>query len=374
MGRQDVAISRYFAELPDPRVDRTKKHLLLDILLIAFAAVICGADSWEEVECFGKARQAWLKRFLKLPNGIPSHDTFNRVFAALDAQQFAACFARWMTALWEATGLRPIAVDGKSVRAAAQNTFSGCLHLVSAWATENHLILGQQAVAEGSNEITAIPELLRVLELKGALVTIDAAGCQVEIARQIRAQGGHYLLAVKGNQAQLLLAVQAAFEQACTTDFKGKRHDSHETSEDAHGRHEERYVTVLYDPQGLPPEWPDVAAVVLVGREREVDGKNTSTTHFYITSLAGKAATLGRLIRDHWGIENGLHWTLDVAFREDGNRTRSRNAGANLGLLRRAAVSLLKQDARKGSIKAKRLNAALDKNYLLRVLQGFSEN
>jgi len=173
------------------------------------------------------------------------------------------------------------------------------------------------------------------------------------------------LLAVKGNQPQLHDAVQAALEQACTTDFKGMRHDSHETSEDGHGRHEERHVTILYDPQGLPPEWPDVAAVVLVGREREVDGKNTSTAHFYITSLAGKAATLGRLIRGHWGIENTLHWTLDVTFREDGNRTRSRNAGANLGLLRRATVSLLKQDARKGSIKAKRLNAALDENYLL---------
>jgi predicted transposase YbfD/YdcC len=371
VSRAKIAFADYFADLPDPRVDRTKKHLLSDILVIAVCAVIAGADTFEEIETFGKAKHAWLKRFLALPNGIPSHDTFNRVFAALDRKAFAACFARWMAALCEAVGLRSIAIDGKAVRSAPRDTFSGCLHLVSAWAVENHLILGQEAVADGSHEIAAIPELLRVLDLKGALVTIDAAGCQGAIARQIRAQQGHYLLAVKGNQPGLHAAVQAVFDRACEADFAGVRYDTHAQVEDGHGRHEERYVTVIYDPEGLPPDWPDVAAVVLVGRERDVGGQNTSTAHYYLTSYRGRASVLGRHIRGHWGIENGLHWVLDVAFREDANRTRARNAGANLGQVRRVAASLLKQAPARGSIKAKRLNAALDDSYLLQVLQGF---
>lgn len=374
MPTQDVALTHYFADLTDPRIDRTKKHLLLDILAITLCATIAGADTWEEVERFGKAKRDWLQRFLRLPNGIPSHDTLNRVFAALDPEAFAGAVGRWMAAACAAAGLKQVAIDGKAVRGAPRNTFSGCLHLVSAWATENRLILGQEAVADGSNEIAAIPELLRVLELKGALVTIDAAGCQVEIARQIRQQGGDYLLAVKGNQPTLEAAVQAVFDRACATDFAGVRYDMHATAECGHGRQEERYVTVIYQPEGLPAEWPDVAAVVLVGRERKVQGKNVSTSHYYLTSRRGKARRLGEAIRGHWGIENGLHWVLDVAFGEDANTTRAGHAGANLGLVRRLALSLLKQDPAKGSIKAKRLSAALDDNYLLQILQGIAEN
>jgi len=194
-----LAFLDHFADLPDPRLDRTKLHSLGDILVLALCAVIGGAESWPDIEAFGHAKRDWFKRFLELPNGIPSHDTFRRVFAALSPAKFAACFGGWMAALCEGCGLRPIAVDGKAARRSPKATASGCLHLVSAWAVANHLILGQQEVAEGSNEITAIPELLRVLDLKGALVSIDAAGCQVEIAQQIRAQGGDYLLAVKGN-------------------------------------------------------------------------------------------------------------------------------------------------------------------------------
>jgi predicted transposase YbfD/YdcC len=374
MSKAKLAFADYFADLPDPRIDRTKKHLLGDILVIAVCAVIAGADSFPEIETFGKAKEAWLRRFLALPNGIPSHDTFNRAFAALDRKAFAACFARWMARLAEAVGLRAIAIDGKAARAAPRDTFSGCLHLVSAWAVENHLILGQEAVADGSNESTAIPALLQLLELKGALVTIDAAGCQAEIARQIREQKGHYLLAVKENQPALSAAVQAVFARACAADFAGVRSDMASQVEEGHGRHEERYVTVIYDPEGLPEGWPDVAAVVLVAREREVGGQNTSTAHYYITSYRGRAAELGRRIRGHWGIENGLHWVLDVTFREDTNRTRRRNAGANLGLVRRVAASLLRQVPGKESIKGKRLHAALDDNYLFQVLQGFQGN
>ena len=371
MPQPDVSIARYFADLPDPRVDRTKKHALGDILVIALAATIAGADSWEEVEQFGQAKHDWLKRFLALPNGIPSHDTFGRVFARLDPDALGRCVAAWMGAVCEAAGLRHIAVDGKSARSAPRDTFSGCLHLVSAWAAENRLILGQAAVADGSHEIAAIPELLGVLELKGALVTLDAAGCQKEIAEQIRDGGGDYLLAVKGNQPTLHAAVHAVFARACEADFASVKHDGHESAEEGHGRHEERYVTVIYDPEGLPPGWPDVAAVVLVGREREAKGANASTAHYYITSLRGTAAELGTLIRRHWAVENELHWCLDVTFREDANKTAAGHAGANLGLVRRVAASLLKQDPGKGSIKAKRLRAAWDDQYLAQVLRGF---
>ncbi len=373
MPQQDVSIARYFADLPDPRVDRTKKHALGDILVIALCAVVCGADSWEEVEAFGEAKRGWLKTFLTLPNGIPSHDTFYRVFARLDPQAFGDCVAGWMAGVCEATGLRHIAVDGKAVRSAPGNTFSGCLHLVSAWAAENRLILGQATVADGSHEIAAIPGLLQVLDLSGALVTLDAAGCQKEIARQVRAGGGDYLLAVKGNQPNLHDAVRAVFDRACEAEFAGVTHDGHEEVGDGHGRHEERYTTVVYDPDGLPPEWPDVAAVVLVGREREVRGTNASTAHYYVTSLRGTAEQLAGLVRRHWAVENELHWCLDVAFREDAQKTAGR-AGANLGLVRRVAASLLKQSTDKGSIKAKRLRAGWDDDFRLQVLQGCTED
>jgi predicted transposase YbfD/YdcC len=374
MTSQDVSIARHFAELPDPRIDRTKKHSLGDILAITLCAVICGADSWEEIERFGRAKQDWLKRFLTLPNGIPSHDTFGRVFARLDPQAFGACVAGWMAGVCEAAGLRHVAIDGKACRSAPRKTFSGCLHLVSAWAAESRLILGQQAVADGSHEIAAIPDLLRVLDLHGALVTIDAAGCQKEIARQVRIQGGDYLLAVKGNQPTLNEAVRSAFDRACEADFAGVPLDSCEESGAGHGRNEDRYTTVIYDPDGLPPEWPDVAAVVLIGREREVKGQRTDTAHYYITSRRGTAAELGNLIRRHWSVENELHWCLDVSFREDENKTVTGHAGANLGLVRRVAASLLKQDPGKGSIKAKRLQAGWDDEYRLQVLQGFVDD
>lgn len=374
MPKKDVSIARYFDDLPDPRVDRTKKHDLRDILVIALCAVICGADSWEEAEAFGEAKRDWLGRFLALPNGIPSHDTFYRVFARLDPQAFGKCVADWLAGACEAAGLKHIAVDGKAVRSAPRGTFSGCLHLVSAWAAENRLILGQQAVEDGSHEIAAIPGLLRVLELRGALVTIDAAGCQKEIAKQVRDQGGDYLLAVKGNQPTPHAAVHAVFDRACEADFAGVRHDGDEAVEDGHGRHEERYVTVIYDPEGLPADWPDVAAVILVGREREVKGVRADTAHYYVTSLRGTAAELGKLIRRHWAVENELHWCLDVAFREDANKTAAGHAGTNLGLVRRVAASALKQDPAKGGMKAKRLRAGWDDDYRLQVLQGFIED
>jgi predicted transposase YbfD/YdcC len=372
MPDETLAFTRYFAALPDPRVNRTKKHTLHDILGVTFCAVICGADSFEEIARFGEARQDWLKRFFALENGIPSHDTFNRVLAALDHNVFATCFAQWMVELSTTAGLNVIAIDGKACRSAPRDTFSGCLHLVNAWATENNLFLGSVAVADGSNEITAVPELLKVLDLKGALVTLDAGFCQTEILAQIRERGGDYVVTVKGNQPALHRAVVGAFEQAAEAGFEGCAMAS--GVEDGHGRHEERYVTVIRNPEGLPDGWADARAVVMVGRERMVAGKNTSSAHFYLTSLRLGAKKLGGFIRGHWGVENGCHWCLDIAFAEDDNRTRDTNAGANLGVVRRVALSLLKQDTTRGSIKAKRLTAAWDDKYLQRVLQGFKTN
>ena len=360
-----------FAELPDPRRDtRNKRHDLTDILVIATCAIIGGAEGWEAIAEYGRTKEPFFRRFLPLENGIPSPDTFERVFAKLDPAAFAQAFGRWMAAACEATGLIPVAVDGKSARAAKRDTATGCLHVVTAWAAENRLILGATAVRDGSNEVAAIPELLRTLDLAGAVVTIDAASCQVENARIIRERKGHYLLAVKDNQPTLRAAAEAVIGRACEDDFEGDRYDGHESVEDGHGRHEERYVSVVHAPEGLPAGWPDVAAVVQVNRERELGGERAVTSHYYISSHPGTAAEFAGWARGHWGIENGLHWVLDVVFREDRSRIRAKHAGANLALIRRVAVSLLRRAPGKGSGVTKRLKAGWDDNYLLQVIQG----
>ena len=366
-----LPLTAVFDELPDPRrVTANKLHDLADILALATCAVLGGAESWEAIAEYGRTKADFFGRFLPLANGIPSPDTFERGFAKLDPGAFAQAFGRWMAAACQATGLVPVAIDGKSARAAKRDTATGCLHVVTAWAAENRLGLGAAAVADGSNEIAAIPELLGVLELAGAIVTIDAAGCQLENARIIREREGHYLLAVKDNQPTLRAAVESVFERACQADFAGVRSDGHESNDDAHGRREERYVTVVYGPTGLPPAWPDVAAVVLVNREREVAGVRTVTSHYYLTSHAGSAAEFAGWIRGHWDIENGLHWVLDVVFREDRSRIRREQAGANLAMIRRVGVSLLRRAPGKGSGVTKRLKAGWDENYLLQVLRG----
>ena len=304
MPSPDVALARYFAALPDPRVERTKKHQLVDIIMIALCAVIAGADSWEDIADFGRSRKDWLQRFLTLANGIPSHDTFYRVFAALDPRAFQDCFGQWITALSEAAGLKTIAVDGKAVRAARHATAKGCLYLVNAWATQNHLILAQQAVAPGSSEVTALPELLRVLDLQGALVSLDAGGCHQDVAQQIRDQKGHYLLAVKKNQPTLHAALEALFDPVRDGEKPVQPVTQHSQTEDRHGRHEERYVTAMARPPGLPDGWPDVGAALMVVRDRTAGRNNSCQVHYYLTSLKGTAKTLGKLIRGHWQIEN----------------------------------------------------------------------
>jgi predicted transposase YbfD/YdcC len=365
-----LPLTAVFVALPDPRRDTANKlHALTDILSIATCAVIGGAESWESIAEYGRTKADFFRRFLALDNGVPSADTFERVFAKLAPGAFAQAFGRWMAAACEGAGLVPIAIDGKSARRAKRNTATGCLTVVSAWATENRLTLGQVAVPDGSNEVAAIPELLKVLDLSGAIVTIDAAGCQVANAEEIRRQGGHYLLATKGNQPTLREAIGDVFERADAAGFEGIRFDHHTTAEDGHGRHEERSVSVIYEPTGLPPGWPDVAAVVSVLRERGVGDEVTTTVHYYVTSHAGTAAELAGRIRGHWGIES-MHWVLDVVFREDDSRVRAGHAGENLAVIRRVAVSLLRRAPGKGSTPTKRLKAGWNDDYLLQVLQG----
>lgn len=367
-----LALTTVFADLADPRVETANKlHKLVDILVIATCAVIAGAEGWEDIAEYGRSKEDFFRRFLELPNGIPSHDTFERVFAKLDPDAFSDRFGRWMGGLCASTGLVHVAIDGKSARRSAKGTFSGCLHLVNAWAVESRLILGARAVPEGGHEITTIPDLLAALDLAGAVVTIDAAGCQKSIVEQIRRQGGDYVVCVKGNQRSLRNAVADVFERAGEVEFVGCSMASEVGA--GHGREEERYVTVVQNPDGLPAGWADVGAVALVCRERQVKGaENASSAHYYITSLRCGAKKLARYIRGHWGIENSLHWCLDVSFREDESRTVSGHAAANLGMLRRVALSLLKRAGTKGSIRTRRMKAGWDDDYLIRVLQGIS--
>lgn len=299
-----LALTTVFADLPDPRIETANKlHPLTDTLVIATCAVIAGADGWEEIAEYGQSKEDFFRRFLALPHGVPSHDTFERVFAKLDPDAFADRFGRWMSALCESTALVHIAIDGKSARSSARDTFTGCLHLVSAWATESRLILGQRSVPEGGHEITTVPDLLAALDLNGAVVTLDAAGCQKATVAQIREQGGDYVVCVKGNQKGLHDAVADVFDRAGDQEFAGCDMASEVGA--GHGRAEERYVTVVHDPEGLPDGWSGVGAVALVCRERRVKGqKNEGTGHYYITSLKVGAAQLAGYIRNHWGIEN----------------------------------------------------------------------
>jgi predicted transposase YbfD/YdcC len=372
--KREVSLVHYFASLPDPRIDRTRHHELLDIVVIAICAVICSAESWEDVETFGRAKHDWLKTFLRLPNGIPSHDTFNRVFAHLDPEAFQECFLSWVGALGEEAGTQAIAIDGKTLRRSFDRaSCKGALHLVSAWATANHLTLGQVAVQDHSNEITAIPKLLEILDVSGAIVTIDAMGCQKEIAAQIRDGGGDYVLALKDNQERLLEDVQACFQPYLDGGTRRAGHSQHTTTDRGHGRKERRSYFVINHPEGIRDRalWRDLHALCLVVRERTVAGKTSTEAHYYIGSREGTAEEYSAWIRGHWGIENGLHWVLDVTFREDDSRLRCGHGPENLALLRRVAVSLLKNDqTSKHSVHTKRLQAGWDEEYLLKVLCG----
>jgi predicted transposase YbfD/YdcC len=367
--RPDLSIPQYFAQLKDPRRAHRRLHLLQDLIVIALCAVIAGAQDWQQIETFGRKRRDWLRRFLALPNGIPSHDTFERVFNRLKPQAFQACFREWVQALTAALRVRHVAIDGKTLRGSGAAKL-GPLHLVSAWATAQHLSLGQVAVDAKSNEITAIPALLELLDLNGALVTIDAMGCQKAIAQKIVAQGGHYALTVKDNQEHLLDDIRAALAQAFDTAFAGLDHDQYETRDRGHGREEYRCYTALHTTAGIrqADAWAGLTTIGMCLFERRVRGETTTEVRYFIGSKRASAKYYGRGLRHHWGIENNLHWQLDVNFGEDRNRVQKRNAAENLALLRRLTLSLLKAHPSKDSIAKKRFAAALDTDFLEEIL------
>jgi len=373
----DASLRAHFAVLPDPRIERTKRHQLLDIITIAICAVLCGADSWVDVEVFGQAKLTWLRTFLALPNGIPSHDTFGRVFAALDPQHFEQCFLAWVRAVVTHTEGEVVALDGKTLRRShGRSAGQAPLHLVSAWAAANGLVLGQVAVDTKSNEITALPALLQVLALHGCIVTIDAMGCQTAIAQTIIDQGGDYVLALKANHPTLHDAVAAYFATARARAFQDVPHGYQQTVNGGHGRVETRQYWTVSDPAVLARldptgAWAGLTSVGMVERQRETAGKTTCETHYYLSSLGGDVIPFADAVRRHWGIENRLHWVLDIAFREDDSRVRVGHAAENFAVLRHIALNLLRQDhSVKVGMKAKRLKAGWDEAYLLHLLNG----
>ena len=365
-------IREHFQGLTAPRIERAQRHNLLDIVALTICAVICGADNWVEIAEFGQAKEDWLRGFLPLPNGIPSHDTLGRVFSRRDPEQFQAGFLDWVRSISELTQGEVVAIDGKTLRGSGdRNSGRRPLHLVSAWATANRLTLGQIKTAAKSNEITAIPQLLELLDLRGCLVTIDAMGCQKSIARQIVAGEADYLLAVKGNQGQLYDQLQDAFR---ATENRDPLDHCREVSK-GHGRLEVRECRVIADREELAymdpaGEWPQLSSVAQVSYERQA-GAGTPEQRYYICSRRLTAAEFLQKTREHWGIENQLHWVLDVAFDEDHCRVRTGNAAGNLSVVRQMALNLLRREtSRKVGIKAKRKRAGWDGDYLQKILAG----
>lgn len=376
----DTSVSRHFAALPDPRADRGQEHRLVDIVTIALCAVLCGADDWVAIETFGRAKEGWLRTFLALPGGIPSHDTFGRVFARLDPEAFRACFLAWVRAVTGAAAADGVvAIDGKTARRSHdRGRGKAALHLVSAWATARGLVLGQVATAEKSNEITAIPALLRLLDLEGCTVTIDALGCQTAIAAQVVEQRAEYVLALKDNHPTLHEKARLAFADAraaAGTALAPADLDAARTVDKGHGRLEIRHCWAFGDPAYLAyldpaGAWPNLRSVALVEAERRVGDAVSVEARYYLSSLPPAAAALGQAIRRHWEVENRLHWVLDVVFREDASRARTGHAPQNLAILRHLALNLLRRDPARGSRATKRFRAALDTTYLRSILTG----
>jgi predicted transposase YbfD/YdcC len=372
-----ASLMEHFSGVEDPRSEFGKRHLLLDIIVIAICAVICGADNWVEVELFGRSKEQWLRTFLELPHGIPSHDTFGRVFGLLDATQFRQRFRSWIEAVGTATKGQVVPVDGKTLRRSHDRTLGkAAIQMVSAWATANRLVLGQIKVDDQSNEITAIPDLLEVLDIAGCIVTVDAIGCQRSIAETIVGQKADYVLALKANQGNLYTEVADLFAYAEEIEYRDVEHDFHQTVSKDHGRIEIRQCWTITNPDFLDyvhqlRDWPKLNAIVKVHVERRVGTEVTRKTRYYITSLGNDAQQALYAVRGHWKIENQVHWVLDVVFREDHSRIRKGNGAQNFAILRHIALNLLHQEkTAKVGIKAKRLRAALDEKYMLKVLMG----
>ena len=367
-------ITAYFSDLEDPR-RYNRRHKLLDIVVIAICAVICGADGWEDIELFGEAKEEWLKRFLELSHGIPSDDTYRRVFAALDAEQFQNCFMDWIEAVEELTEGQVVAGDGKTLRRSHdRGAGKKALQMVSAWASENGVVLGQREVDGQSNEITAIPELLEALEIAGCIVTLDAIHCQTKTVETIIEKRADYVLPVKENQPRLLEALQGLFDDPA--EMRWVDCDYHKTEGSGHGRTEVRECWSTSDPDYLHyittlAQWKGIQSIAMVQTERQVGDQTTVKRRYFISSLKSDAQRLLHAVRAHWGIENKVHWVLDIAFREDDCRIRKGNGAENFAVLRHIALNLLKREtSAKRSLKGKRKKAAWDEAYLLKVLIG----
>jgi predicted transposase YbfD/YdcC len=373
-GTKFASIATHFATLEDPRVLRTQLHPLINVVVIGLCAVICGARHFTQMEEFGKNKREWLAKFLDLQNGIPSHDVFNAVFACLKPEQFEACLLSWITSLQEVTGGQVLAIDGKTLRGSYdRGDAKAAIHMVSVWATANQLSLGSVTVDEKSNEITAIPRLLELIDVSGALVTIDAMGCQKEIAQKIVDQGADYVLAVKENQPKLHEAVTEFFKDQLENDFVETKCRTRTTKEKGHGRKETRsyYVAPLPEDFSLQEQWPTLKALGMAINVTQRDGKETAEVRYYILSTFPSSRRFAEAVRGHWGIENNLHWQLDVTFGEDDLRIRRGHGPANMSILMRTALSLLKKESSNGrGIATKRLAAAWNESYLEKILTG----
>lgn len=364
------SLKKHFETIDDPRAAYRIQHQLVDMVMIAICAIICGADSWVEIEQYGLSKASWLSTFLELPNGIPSHDTFERLFARLRPEQLQTSFSSWLQAVYEILVQAGIAIDGKALRGSCQpGEPNSLIYMVSAWATEARLVLGQRKVDEKSNEITAIPELLSLLAIEGAIVTIDAIGCQTAIAQQIVEQGGDYVLPLKGNQGNLHQDVVDWFERAQEKRFRGEQYDLYETQEAEHGRQDMRRYWVLTNIDAIPAlkQWAKSTAIGCIESQRTVGLKTTRERRYFLMSLPLSAERFAEVVRGHWGIENRLHWVLDVAFREDESKVSQGHAPENLAVLRHIALNLISQEkSLKAGTRAKRMRAGWDDQYLFR--------
>ncbi len=355
----------YFSEMRDPRIDRTKHHNFDDIIFIAIASVLSGAESWNEMEYYGEMKEDWLKTILELPNGIPSHDTFNRLFSSLDPDEFENCFLKWIKSINKAMVGEVVSIDGKTIRGSKKSGFKTATHIVSAWADKNEIVLGQIKVDEKSNEITAIPKLLNSLLIKGCIVTIDAMGCQTKIAKKIIKKKADYILAVKENQKDLFEDIKDSFRVIPPNDIS-------EELDYGHGRIETRKCSIITDLSLVEnsDKWPGLISIVKIDRERyfKATGKKENESSFYISTLR-EAPKVNYGVRRHWGIENKVHWVLDVAFNEDHSRKRAGYAAQNFSLINRIGLNLLKKDDAKIGIKGKRKIAGWNNDYIFKLLK-----